>query len=160
MVKYRIISVGKVREPFYLQGVKEYLKRLGPYTAISLSDGLEEKINPNPGPKDIAKCLRKEGERILALLGDNELLIVLDQHGGMLTSEGLASQIHKWNVSGKNRLNFVVGGSHGLDDEVKSKAHQIISFSTMTLPHQMAVLVLVEQIYRSFKILRSEPYHK
>ncbi len=159
-MNYRIISVGKVRGPFYLQGVKEYLKRLGPYTAISLSDGWEEKINPSPGPKDIAKCLRKEGERILALLRDDELLVVLDQHGGMLTSEGFANQIQEWNFSGKNRVNFVVGGSHGLDDEVKSRANQVISFSKMTLPHQMAVLVLAEQIYRSFKILRGEPYHK
>lgn len=159
-MKYRIISVGRVREKFYLQGVNEYIKRLGPYVKIELVDGLEEKTNPRAGEKEIEKILQKEGQRILDLLGENDLLVVLDPHGKMLSSEELADNMNRWNLSGKNRLNFVIGGSHGISKEVKNRADAMISFSKMTFPHQMAVLILSEQIYRGFKILKGEPYHK
>ena len=159
-MKYRIISVGKIRESFYLQGANEYLKRLRLYTTIDLIDGWEEKVSPTAGPKDIERCLRKEGERVLSLLGDNELLVALDPHGEMMTSEGFARKIEDWNHSGRTRINLLVGGAHGLDARVKNAAGLLISLSPMTLPHQLAVLVLTEQIYRGFKILRGEPYHK
>lgn len=159
-MKYRIISVGKIREKFYAQGVNEYLKRLTPYTGIELLDGLEEKVNPRAGEKDIEKVLRKEGDRILALLGDNELLVVLDGQGKLLSSEELALCMGDWNMSGLSRVNLVIGGSHGLADTVKKRANHIISFSKMTFPHQMAVLILSEQVYRGFKIMKGEPYHK
>jgi len=152
--------VGKIREKFYAQGVNEYLKRLGPYTIIELLDGLEEKVSPRAGAKDIEKVLNKEGERILSLLGDHELLIVLDGQGTLLSSEDLAYCIEEWNMSGLSRVNLVIGGSHGLAEIVKKKADRTISFSKMTFPHQMAVLILSEQIYRGFKILKGEPYHK
>lgn len=160
MVKYRIISVGKIREPFYLQGANEYLKRLRLYTTIDLIDGWEEKVSPSAGAKDIEKCLRKEGERVLSLLGDNELLVALDPRGQMMTSEGFARKIADWNNSGRTRINLLVGGAHGFDAQVKNAAGMLMSLSPMTLPHQLAVLVLTEQIYRGFKILRGEPYHK
>jgi len=159
-LKYRIISVGKIREKFYAQGVNEYLKRLTPYIGIELLDGLEEKVNPRAGEKDIEKVLRKEGVRILSLLGDNELLVVLDGQGKLLSSEELALFMEDWNMSGLSRINLVIGGSHGLADAVKKRANHIISFSKMTFPHQMAVLILSEQVYRGFKILKGEPYHK
>lgn len=159
-MKYRIISVGKIREKFYRQGIDEYLKRLGPYTGIELWDGLEEKVSPRAGEKDIVKVLHKEGERILSLVGDNELLVVMDAQGKLLSSEDLANCLEKWNMSGLSRVNMVIGGSHGISDIVKKKADHIISFSNMTFPHQMAVLILSEQIYRGFKILKGEPYHK
>lgn len=159
-MKYRIISVGKIREPFYLQGIQEYLKRLGAYTRIELIDGLEEKINPNAGVKDIYRCLRKEGERILSMLGEGELLVALDSCGREMTSEEFAGLITEWNNWTGKRINLLVGGAHGLDDELKNMAASLISFSPMTMPHQMAVLFLTEQIYRGFKILRGEPYHK
>jgi len=152
--------VGKIREKFYAQGVNEYLKRLGPYTGIELLDGLEEKVSPRAGAKDIEKVLNKEGERILSLLGDHELLVVLDGQGALLGSEDLANCIEEWNMSGLSRVNLVIGGSHGLADTVKKRADRVISFSKMTFPHQMAVLILSEQIYRGFKILKGEPYHK
>ncbi len=159
-MKYRIVSVGKIREVFYLQGVNEYLKRLGPYVGIEFLDGLEEKISPRAGSKDIERCLRKEGERILSLIGGSEIIIVLDIYGKMYSSEDFARQMQTWNQSGVSRINLVIGGSHGLDPEVKRRADQVISFSNMTLPHQMAVLILAEQIYRGFKIIKGEPYHK
>ncbi len=159
-VRYRIISVGKIREKFYAEGIKEYMKRLGPYANMELLDGLEEKVSPHPSDKDIEKVLQKEGERILALQADNEMLVVLDPHGDSLSSEQFASQMEKWNLSGQNRINLVIGGSHGLSKAVKQRADHIITFSKMTFPHQMAVLILSEQIYRGFKILKGEPYHK
>ncbi|MDD2620637.1 MAG: 23S rRNA (pseudouridine(1915)-N(3))-methyltransferase RlmH [Syntrophomonadaceae bacterium] len=158
-MKYRIISVGKIREPFYLEGINEYLKRLGPYTNIELLDGLEEKISPRASEKEIQKFLKKEGDKILNLLGKDEIVVVLDIKGMQLTSEGLAEQITVWNTSGKSRINLIIGDAYGLCDEVKKRADYKISFSHMTFPHQMAVLILTEQIYRGFKILKGEPYH-
>lgn len=159
-MKYRIISVGKIREKFYHEGIQEYLKRLGPYASFELVDGLEEKVPANPSPKEIAKILGKEGERILALLKDNELLIALDLQGEMLSSQQLAERLQDWQQSGRPRINFVIGASHGLSPAVKGRADQSLAFSPMTFPHQMAVLILTEQIYRGFKILKGEPYHK
>ncbi|MEA4925082.1 MAG: 23S rRNA (pseudouridine(1915)-N(3))-methyltransferase RlmH [Syntrophomonadaceae bacterium] len=159
-MKYRIISVGKIKEKIYSEGINEYLKRLRPYTTIELVDGLEEKVNPRAGIRDIEKVLNKEGERILSLLGDHEFLIVLDVQGTLLSSDELSNNIAAWNMSGVSRVNFVIGGSHGLANTVKHKADRLISFSKMTFPHQMAVLMLSEQIYRGFKILKGEPYHK
>jgi 23S rRNA (pseudouridine1915-N3)-methyltransferase len=158
-MKYRIISVGKIRESFYSDGINEYLKRLRPYTSIEMVDGLEEKTNPRAGDKEIEKVLQKEGDRILSLLSPDELLVVLDSHGKMMTSEEFARQIEKWNASGLPRVNLVVGGSHGLSPAVKKRAFTL-SFSSMTFLHQMAVLILAEQIYRAFKIIKGEPYHK
>jgi 23S rRNA (pseudouridine1915-N3)-methyltransferase len=152
--------VGKIREKFYALGIDEYLKRLAPYAAIELVEGLEEKIPPRAGVKEIEKVLRKEGERILALVGEKELMVVLDGRGALLSSEELASCLEEWNRSGLNRVNLVIGGSHGLADIVKNRADRTISFSKMTFPHQMAVLILAEQVYRGFKILKGEPYHK
>lgn len=159
-MKYRVISIGKIREPFYLEGINEYLKRLGAYTSIELVDGLEEKVSPRAGDKEIQKVLQKEGEKVLNLLGKDELLAVLDIGGRPLSSENFARQLEDWNISGKNRINLLVGGSHGIAEQVKKLADSRISFSPMTFPHQMAVLILVEQIYRGFKILKGEPYHK
>lgn len=159
-MRYRIISVGKIREKFYAEGIREYMKRLGPYAQLELLDGLEEKLNPRASEKEIEKVLQKEGERILALLGENESLIVLDPHGKAMRSEQLADQLQVWNQSGQYRINLVIGGSYGLSPAVKQRAEQMISFSQMTFPHQMAVLILSEQIYRGFKILKGEPYHK
>lgn len=159
-MKFRIISVGKIREPFYQEGIKEYTKRLTPYTSIELVEGLEEKTNPRAGEKEIEKILQKEGEKILGLLGKDEILVIFDLAGKPLDSEQLAQYISYWNNSGKNRINLVIGGSHGLSDQVKKRADQVISFSSMTFPHQMAVLILSEQLYRGFKILKGEKYHK
>ena len=159
-MKYRIISVGKIREKFYIEGIKEYLKRLTPHGSFELVDGLEEKVPPNHSDKDIVRVLDKEGEKILNLLGDNEILAILDLQGEQISSEQLASRIQDWNQSGQNRINLVVGASHGLAPVIKQRADQSISFSRMTFPHQMAVLILSEQIYRGFKILKGEPYHK
>ena len=160
-MKYRIISVGKIKEMFYQEGIKEYLKRLRAYASVELIDGLEGKTNPRAGKSEIDKILQKEGEKILNLLGKDEILIVLDINGRLMDdSQQFAGYINKWNNSGKDRINLIIGSSHGLWEQVKKQADLSISFSRMTFPHQMAVLVLSEQIYRGFKILKGEPYHK
>ncbi|NLX03203.1 MAG: 23S rRNA (pseudouridine(1915)-N(3))-methyltransferase RlmH [Syntrophomonadaceae bacterium] len=159
-MRYRIISVGKIKEAFFLKGINEYLKRLQPYTGIELVDGLEEKTNPRAGQSEINRVLSREGERVLKLVGDDEILVVLDIQGSSISSEAFAGLLEQWNLSGKSRVNLVIGGSHGLSDEVKRRANYRLSFSPMTFPHQMAVLMLTEQLYRGFKILKGEPYHK
>ncbi len=159
-MRYRIISVGKIREPFYQDGIKEYIKRLTSYTNIELVEGLEEKTNPRAGAKELEKILQKEGEKILGLLGKEEMLVIFDIAGKRLDSEQLAEYMNDWNNSGKNRVNLVIGGSHGLSDQVKKRAQISVSFSSMTFPHQMAVLILSEQLYRGFKIMKGEKYHK
>jgi 23S rRNA (pseudouridine1915-N3)-methyltransferase len=159
-MRYRIISAGKIKEAFYLNGIKEYLKRLQPYAGIELVDGLEEKTNPRAGESEINRVLDREGERILKLVGDNDILVALDIQGSSISSEAFAQLVDRWNLSGKSRVNLVIGGSHGLSEEVKRRANYRLSFSPMTFPHQMAVLMLTEQLYRGFKILKNEPYHK
>lgn len=159
-MKYRIISVGRVREAFYLEGVKEYIKRLTPYCNLELIEGLEEKISPKAREVEIEKALEKEAEKILNLLNDQDFVVVLDVRGKQMTSEQLASFMEEINLSGRSRINFVIGGANGLSSRVKKRADYLWSFSPLTFPHQMAVLILTEQVYRAFKIIKGEPYHK
>ncbi|NLG32058.1 MAG: 23S rRNA (pseudouridine(1915)-N(3))-methyltransferase RlmH [Syntrophomonadaceae bacterium] len=159
-MKYRIISVGKIQEPFYIMGINEYLKRLGPYTRIELVQGLEEKTSPRAGPKEIERILAKEGERIIRLLGKDSILVLMDAQGIQLSSEDFAQKIREWDQGPKSRIDILVGASYGFSAAVRKRADLMISFSRMTFPHQMAVLILMEQIYRGYKILKGEPYHK
>lgn len=160
-MKYRIISVAKVKEPFYLNGIREYMKRLKPYANIELIDGLEERISPHAGDKEIEKSLQKESLRLLNLIPADEAVIVLDIKGEAIDSNKLAAYVRELNDNSSiNRVNIIIGSSFGLDVKVKQRADRIVSFSFLTFPHQMAVLILTEQIYRAFKIIRNEPYHK
>ncbi|MBO8159635.1 23S rRNA (pseudouridine(1915)-N(3))-methyltransferase RlmH [Thermosyntropha sp.] len=159
-MKYRIISVGKIKEPFYAEGVKEYAKRLTPYCSLDIVEGLEEKISPKAKESEIEKVLEKEGEKILNLLGEDDYVIVLDVTGKQMSSEELAQFIKEVSFSGKGRVSFIIGGSNGLAQKVKKRGDYVLSFSRLTFPHQMAVLILAEQLYRSFKIIKGEPYHK
>ncbi len=159
-MKYYLYSVGKIREPFYLTGINEYLKRLNPYMAVELVDGFEEKLSPNANKKEITNALAKEGQKLLKNITADDIIILLDIGGTSLSSIKFARELEKYNLSGKKRLIFIIGSSYGVANEVKLRANATYSFSAMTFPHQMAVMILVEQIYRSFKILRNEPYHK
>ena len=158
-MKIRIISVGKIREPFYNSGIQEYVKRLGSYSNIQLETGFEAKAPARPSDQDIQQVKQKEGQRILQQLTPGEYLVVCDIKGQAFSSTELAARVEQWMLSGKSRINIVVGGAYGLDRDVIEAAHERISLSRLTLPHQMAVLILVEQLYRAFKILRGEPYH-
>lgn len=158
-LRLRIISVGKVREPFYADGVKEYLKRLGNYTAAELVSGLEEKVKPRGNPQDILQALDKEGQRILGLLAPDDFLVVCDVAGQEMDSQKLADMLEDWIHSSTPRVNIVIGSAYGLAEDVKKRAQMRLSLSQLTFPHQMTVLIVAEQLYRAFKILRREPYH-
>jgi 23S rRNA (pseudouridine1915-N3)-methyltransferase len=158
-MQYRIISVGKLSEPFYRSGVEEYLKRLIPYGKFELVSGFEKGKYADSEP-DIRKALEKEGEKIHSLLPEDELAIGLDSRGRQYDSLRFAEFIRGLNESSRRRVSFVIGSSEGLADSVKQRLDDSISFSRLTFPHQMAVLILTEQLYRAFRILRGEPYHK
>ncbi len=143
----KILAVGKIREKYLKTGIDEFLKRIQPYSSIQVFE-----ISPdNP---DI------ETEKILKQLGDNSYFIVLDIKGKHLSSENFAEKIKEISLSGVNQLVFAIGGADGLSNEVRGKADFLLSMSSMTFPHQMARLMLIEQVYRAFRIINNEPYHK
>lgn len=158
-MKIRIISVGKIRETFYQAGILEYIKRITPYSPIELVSGLEEKARYRPQEQDIRLVKYREGQRILNLIPSGEYVVLCDMEGQADSSKELAERVQSWQLSGRSRINLVVGGAYGLDVKVKNSAQEVISLSRLTFPHQMAVLILVEQLYRAFKIIRGEPYH-
>ena len=159
-MKFRIISVGKITGSFYKAGVQEYLKRLQAYGRFELADGLEAALPPKASQVEIERVLQREAVRILNLIRDDEWVVILDLKGKTMNSEQWAQNLGRWNESGRSRVNFIIGSSFGLDESVKRRADVSLSFSAMTFPHQLAVLILSEQIYRGFRILRGEPYHK
>ena len=155
-----IFSVGKLKEKYLKQGIDEYLKRLGPYAKIEVIEVADEKAPENLSEVEMEQVKDKEGERILAKISDDTYVIILAIQGKMLTSEELAREIDQLATYGKSKIAFVIGGSLGLSKAVEKRADYALSFSKMTFPHQLMRLVLVEQIYRAFRINRNEPYHK
>ncbi|QST00036.1 23S rRNA (pseudouridine(1915)-N(3))-methyltransferase RlmH [Pontibacillus sp. ALD_SL1] len=159
-MKITIISVGKLKEKYLKQGIEEYEKRLGSYASIDLIEVSDEKAPENLSEAQMEEVKQKEGERILAKINPDAHVITLEIEGKMLTSEKLAKEIDQLATYGKSKVTFVIGGSLGLSDEVMKRSDFALSFSKMTLPHQLMRLVLLEQIYRAFRINRGEPYHK
>ncbi|MDV2684687.1 23S rRNA (pseudouridine(1915)-N(3))-methyltransferase RlmH [Alkalihalophilus lindianensis] len=155
-----IISVGKLKEKYLKQGISEYTKRLGAYAKIDLIEVADEKAPENLSEADMEIVKQKEGERILAKIGPDTHVITLEIKGKQLTSEHLAKEIDQLATYGKSKIAFVIGGSLGLSDDVMQRSNYALSFSKMTLPHQLMRLVLLEQVYRAFRINRGEPYHK
>ena len=153
-MRFLVISVGKVREPYLNNGVKDFLTRLRPYVSVEYIEGLEQKTPPNPSPAQIDAVLDKEGQKVLSLLKEGDYLVALDSRGQFMTSEALAGRIEDLMNHGYSRVVFLIGGSHGLNQQVLKRADLILSFSPLTFPHQLAVLMLLEQLYRSFKIIR------
>ncbi|PRR69288.1 23S rRNA (pseudouridine(1915)-N(3))-methyltransferase RlmH [Neomoorella humiferrea] len=155
-----IIAVGRLREPFLRDGVSEYLKRLRPFARVRILEGPEEKI-PEPLPPTRARqILAAEGEGIMRLIRPGAYIIALDREGTMLTSEELAGRLGDLALTGRSNLTFIIGGTLGLDPGVLEAAHLRLSFSRLTFPHQLMRLILLEQLYRAFKILSGEPYHR
>jgi 23S rRNA (pseudouridine1915-N3)-methyltransferase len=152
--------VGKLKEKYLSQGVEEYTKRLSRYCNLETIELTDEKTPDNAGEalEDIIK--KKEGERILKALKEDSYCIALAIDGSMLSSEDLASRIDLLGVSGTSHISFIIGGSLGLSDEVLKRADFKLSFSKMTFPHQLMRMILLEQIYRSYRIISNQPYHK
>lgn len=156
----KIISVGKLKEKYLVQGIQEYTKRLRAYTKIELVEVADEKTPENLSEAEMKKVKDKEGERILAKVRDTEFLFALAIDGKNPSSEAFAKQIDQLTIQGTSYLTFVIGGSLGLSEKVLKRSNAQISFGKMTYPHQLMRLILVEQIYRAFRINRGEPYHK
>lgn len=159
-MKITIITVGKIKEKYLKDAINEYSKRLGSYAKLEIIEVSDEKIpeNPNDAIEKIVKT--KEAERILKYIKEGTYVITLEIKGKMLSSTELAGKIDKLMLEGKSSITFIIGGSLGLDTSVLKRSDYALSFSNMTFPHQLMRVILLEQIYRSFKIIHNEPYHK
>ena len=155
-----IISVGKLKEKYLKQGIDEYLKRLTPYAKVKIVEVPDEQAPDNLSDAEIEEVKRKEGSKILSKIGADEYVITLEIEGKQLDSETFAKKLDELAIYGKSKVSFVIGGSHGLSDEVKKRSNFALSFSKMTFPHQLMRLILLEQVYRAYRINRGEPYHK
>ena len=155
-----IISVGKLKEKYLLEGTAEYAKRLLPYATLRLVEIADEPDPKLSSPAAIDAVLQKEAEKIRARLKKDTYLIALVIKGKQFSSENFAEKLRELALDGKSDLAFLIGGSHGLHPELIKAADLHLSFSAFTFPHQLMRLILVEQIYRAFKIIKNEPYHK
>ncbi len=147
----KIICVGKVKEKFFVDAIKEYSKRISKYTKLEIIEVADEALE--------SVAMKKEGERILSKIKDNDYVVTLEIEGNSLSSVEFAKKIDN-NFNSNKNLTFVIGGSYGLDDSVKSRSDYKLSFSKFTFPHQMFRVLLLEQIYRAYKINNNENYHK
>lgn len=154
-----VIAIGKLKEKYWQEAVKEYSKRLGAYCSLQIAE-LKESPLRGESPAAMEAVKTAEGEEILAKIRKTDYVITLEIKGKGLSSEGLAEKINTLGLQGKSDVVFVIGGSLGLSDGVSRRADFKLSFSAMTFPHQMMRVILLEQIYRSFKINRNETYHK
>ena len=155
-----VISVGKLKEKYLKLGIEEFSKRLSKYCKLDLIELEDEKCPENLIEKDMEIVKNKEGQRILSKIKNNSYVIALAIDGKNLSSEELADTISKLAVRGNSHITFIIGGSLGLSDEVLKRADYKLSFSKMTFPHQLMKLILLEQVYRAFRINNNEPYHK
>jgi 23S rRNA (pseudouridine1915-N3)-methyltransferase len=158
-MKITIVAAGKIKEKYLTMGIEEFTKRLNPYLKLNIIEINEEKMPDSPSAADKKRILRQEGERLLKKVPKDSYLIVLDVHGKNFSSEELAEKIAALNLGGTSSIAFIIGGAFGLSDEVRAAADMNLSFSRMTFTHQMVRLLLVEQIYRAFKINKGEKYH-
>ncbi|WP_394018992.1 23S rRNA (pseudouridine(1915)-N(3))-methyltransferase RlmH [Anaerococcus cruorum] len=157
----KIIAVGKIKEKFYKEAINEYLKRMQAYNKIEIIEVPDEQAPENLSDKEIEQVKEKEGERILGKIEDSDYVVSLEILGKQVDSVGFAKFIENEMQEGFGRnLVFVIGGSNGLSKEVSNRSNYKLSFSKMTFPHQLMRVVLIEQIYRGFRIINGHPYHK
>ena len=159
-MKITICCVGKIKEKFYSQAIEEYSKRLSKYCKLEIKEAADEKT-PDSASDTVNRMIKeKEGDRLLSFIKDDSYVIALAIDGKMLDSVELSEKIDNLMLSGNSDIVFVIGGSLGLDKRVLDRADYKLSFSQMTFPHQLMRVILLEQIYRSFRIMKNEPYHK
>ena len=159
MVKISVISVGKMKEKYFLQAIDEYAKRLSRYTQLNLIELRDEPTPDNPTEKEKTLILSKEGARILEKIPKDAFVVTLCVEGKELSSEDFSALIEKTLLINSNIV-FIIGGSLGLSDEIKSLSNFRLSFSPMTFPHRLMRVILLEQIYRAFTIAEGNTYHK
>ena len=159
-MRINIVCVGKIKEKYLKLGIDEFKKRLSKSCKLEIIELEDEKAPENLSDKEMLMIKEKEGKKILSKIKDNSYVIALAIDGKNLSSEELAETINKLGVRGISNITFVIGGSLGLSDEVLSRADYKLSFSKMTFPHQLMRLILLEQVYRAYRINNGEPYHK
>lgn len=159
-MKLTLITVGKLKEKYWKQAVDEYQKRISKYAKIELVEVPDEKEPNNVSPNDIEQIKDKEADKILAKIKPGQHVVTLEIKGKQFTSESLAKEYQKWMNTGKSDVVFVIGGSNGIGEAVKRRSNQEISFGTLTYPHQMMKVMILEQLFRVNKILKNEAYHK
>ncbi|MGE9880681.1 23S rRNA (pseudouridine(1915)-N(3))-methyltransferase RlmH [Blautia obeum] len=159
-MKITLITVGKIKEKYLKDAIAEYSKRLSRYCKLEIIEVTDEKT-PDHASESVEDAIRsKEAERIQKYIKEDAYIITLEIGGKHLTSEELAEKIDKLGIQGVSHIIFIIGGSIGLGREVLSKSDYSLSFSKMTFPHQLMRVILLEQIYRSYRIINGEPYHK
>ncbi len=159
-MKITLITIGKIKEAFYREAVLEYRKRLSRYCSLEIKEAEDERTPEGISDMEKEQILKKEGERIAKLLPESAYVVTLEIEGKSYTSEAFAREIAGLRVRGRSHIVFVIGGSLGLHDTIKKRADLAVSFSEMTFPHQLMRVVLLEQLYRAFRIINGEPYHK
>lgn len=159
-MKITVICVGKIKEKYLKDAVAEYSKRLSRYCKLDILETADEKTPDNSSETEDRAIRQKEGERILKLIRPGSYVIALAIDGKQLSSETFADKLETLGVQGTSDITFVIGGSIGLSDEVLSRADYKLSFSKMTFPHQLMRVILLEQVYRAYRIMQGEPYHK
>lgn len=155
-----VICIGKLKERYWTEAVAEYSKRLSKYCRLTIEELKEARLAEKASSAEEEAVKKEEGRSILGRIKKGDYVITLEIQGRELTSEKLADRIEQLSAEGHGRIVFVIGGSLGLSEEVSDRADFKLSFSPMTFPHQMMRVILLEQIYRSFKIRKNEPYHK
>lgn len=155
-----VLTVGKLKEKYLLDGIREYLKRLTPYARVEVQEVADESCPENLSAAEEAQLKEREGAKLFRLIREQTYLIALDSHGKMYDSEEMANVISNLTISGRSDITFAIGGSLGLAPTLLKRADLVLSFSKLTFPHQLMRLILMEQLYRWFKIIRKEPYHK
>lgn len=160
LMNITIISVGKLKEKYLKAGIDEYSKRLTRYCKLNIIEVADEKAPENLSDTEIKMIKDKEAEGIFKHIKDGMYVIVLDIKGKMISSEDLANKLQDLGVSGNSQIVFIIGGSLGVADMLLKRADFKLSFSPMTFPHQLMRLILLEQVYRGFRIIKGEPYHK
>lgn len=158
-MKITILAVGKVSLSFLKSGIEEYKKRMRSYANVTITEVKEEKVSDRPDEAERLRTVEAEGDRLLKQIKDGQFVFLLDLHGDTMSSEKLASKIASLGLSGRSDIVFVIGGAYGVSDALRKRADIKLSFSPMTFTHQMVRLLVIEQIYRAFKINRKEPYH-
>ncbi len=159
-MKIKVISIGKIKEKYLLIGINEYIKRLSAFTKVELIEVADEKIDENCSLQNEINIKNKEGKRVLEKIKDSEYVILLDLHGIEIDSIALSKHIENCMIQGNNQITFVIGGSLGVSDDLINRSNFRLCFSKLTFTHQMIKLILLEQIYRSFKIMNHHVYHK
>lgn len=159
-MKITVISVGTIKEKFFSQAISEYVKRLSRYCSLTMIEVPDEKAPENLSIADMTAVKNKEGQKILEKMPQGSFVVTLEIDGKQMTSEELAQNFEELALRGSSHICFIIGGSLGLGDAVSSASNLTLSFSRMTFPHQLFKIMLLEQVYRAFKIIKGEPYHK